>query len=239
MKFGIIKSKIENVLLESYKNNTFKDEVKNFKKLVLENKNVSKLYYLYDELSSNKGLDKDIANDYVNECITIYENIINKLNQKDVNNLKQWLSKDTSKNTYENIDDLFNTDVLSIDKKIRSRKQITENLQKSPEVIKESVINIPIKSMVSIANKTMSNYISSLNEGEKNELISLLSESDDVLKEKYENEKSEVVGKLNKLVNEETDSQTKQRITETLEKITNDEYNKVNYYRLNKLNQNI
>ena len=47
MKFGIIKSKIENVLLESYKNNTFKDEVKNFKKLVLENKNVSKLYYLY------------------------------------------------------------------------------------------------------------------------------------------------------------------------------------------------
>lgn len=239
MKFGIIKSKIENVLLESYKNNTFKDEVKNFKKLVLENKNVSKLYYLYDELSSNKGLDKDIANDYVNECITIYENIINKLNQKDVNNLKQWLSKDTSKNIYENIDDLFNTDVLSIDKKIKSRKQITENLQKSPEVIKESVINIPIKSMVSIANKTMSNYISSLNEGEKNELISLLSESDDVLKEKYENEKSEVVGKLNKLVNEETDSQTKQRITETLEKITNDEYNKVNYYRLNKLNQNI
>jgi hypothetical protein len=239
MKFGIIKSKIENVLLESYKNNTFKNEVKNFKKLVLENKNVSKLYYLYDELNSNKGLDKDIANDYVNECITIYENIINKLNQKDINNLKQWLSKDTSKNIYENIDGLFNTDVLSIDKKIKSRKQIIENLQKSPEVIKESVINIPFKSMVSIANKTMSNYISSLNENEKNELVSLLSESDDVLKEKYENEKSEVVGKLNKLVNEETDSQTKQRITETLEKITNDEYDKVNYYRLNKLNQNI
>jgi hypothetical protein len=239
MKFGIIKSRIENVLLESYKNNTFKNEVKNFKKLVLENKNVSKLFYLYDELGSNKGLDKEIVNDYVNECITIYENTINKLTQKDVNSLKQWLSKDTSKNIYENIDDLFNTDILSIDRKITSRKQITENLQKLPEVIKESSINIPLKSMVSIANKTISNYISSLNESEKNELVSLLSESDDVLKNKYEDEKSEVIGKLNKLVSEENDSSTKQRITETLEKITNDEYNKVNYYRLNKLNQNI
>lgn len=239
MKFGIIKSRIENVLLESYKNNTFKNEVKNFKKLVLENKNVSKLFYLYDELSSNKGLDKEIANDYVNECITIYENTINKLTQKEVNSLKQWLSKDTSKNIYENIDVLFNTDILSIDKKIKSRKQITENLQKSPEVIKESSINIPLKSMVSIANKTLSNYISSLNESEKNELISLLSESDDVLKTKYEDEKSEVIGKLNKLVSEENDSATKQRITETLEKISSDEYNKVNYYRLSKLNQNI
>lgn len=239
MKFGIIKSRIENVLLESYKNNTFKNEVKNFKKLVLENKNVSKLFYLYDELSSNKGLDKEIVNDYVNECITIYENTINKLTQKDVNSLKQWLSKDTSKNIYENIDVLFNTDILSIDKKIKSRKQITENLQKSPEVIKESSINIPLKSMVSIANKTLSNYISSLNESEKNELISLLSESDDVLKTKYEDEKSEVIGKLNKLVSEENDSATKQRITETLEKISSDEYNKVNYYRLSKLNQNI
>ena len=37
IKFGILKSKIEKVLLESYSNNTFKGELKNFKKLVLEN----------------------------------------------------------------------------------------------------------------------------------------------------------------------------------------------------------
>jgi hypothetical protein len=58
MKFGILKSKIENVLLESYKNNTFKDELKTFKKLVIENKNVAKIFYLYDELSSPKGLNE-------------------------------------------------------------------------------------------------------------------------------------------------------------------------------------
>jgi len=43
IKFGILKSKIEKVLLESYSNDTFKDELKNFKKLVLENKNISKM----------------------------------------------------------------------------------------------------------------------------------------------------------------------------------------------------
>ena len=32
MKFGILKSQIESVLSESYKNNTFKSEIKNFKK---------------------------------------------------------------------------------------------------------------------------------------------------------------------------------------------------------------
>ena len=43
--FGLLKTKIENVLLESYANDTFKNELKTFKKLVIENKNISKLFY--------------------------------------------------------------------------------------------------------------------------------------------------------------------------------------------------
>ena len=45
--YGLLKSKIEKVLLESYSNDTFKNELKTFKKLVIENKNVSKIFYLY------------------------------------------------------------------------------------------------------------------------------------------------------------------------------------------------
>ena len=67
--FGLLKSKIENVLLESYSNNTFKNEITTFKKLVLENKNISNLYYLYDELNSPKSLNESFVNDYINECI--------------------------------------------------------------------------------------------------------------------------------------------------------------------------
>ncbi len=58
IKFGNIKSKIEEKLLESYSKNTFKSEMKNFKSMVLGNKNISKLFYLYDEMSSNKGLNE-------------------------------------------------------------------------------------------------------------------------------------------------------------------------------------
>jgi hypothetical protein len=63
MNFGILKSKIENTLLESYKKGTLKNELKNFKKYVLENKNISKLYYLYGDLSSNKGMDSTLVFD--------------------------------------------------------------------------------------------------------------------------------------------------------------------------------
>jgi hypothetical protein len=34
--FGLLKSKIENVLLESYANDTFKNELKTFKNLLLK-----------------------------------------------------------------------------------------------------------------------------------------------------------------------------------------------------------
>ena len=79
MKFGILKSKIENVLLESYKNNTFKNELKTFKKLVIENKNVAKIFYLYDELSSPKGLNESYVNEFINESVKLYEKSISKI----------------------------------------------------------------------------------------------------------------------------------------------------------------
>ena len=88
-KFGILKSKIENVLLESYKNDTFKDELKTFKKLVLENKNVSKIFYMYDELNFKKGLSESYSREYIHECITLYENAVNKILPADLKNLRE------------------------------------------------------------------------------------------------------------------------------------------------------
>lgn len=237
MKFGILKSKIENVLLESYKDDTFKSEIKNFKKLVLENKNISKLFYLYDELSDNKGLDSITAKDYIDECTVSYNDTIKKINSNDLKQLKTWLGDDKTSNLYESVDNLFNGDVLNINRKIESKKEILEGLQKQKLSIKEPSVNIPLKSMINVANKTLSNYISSLNEEEKNELTCLLSENDDVLNNEYVDIKSEVVEKLNKLIDEESDIDTKSRINETLNKVSEDEYNKVNYYRLKNLNK--
>ena len=55
MEFGLLKTKIEESLNNSYNRKTLKKDMFVFNELVLENKNIAKLYFLYDELSSNKG----------------------------------------------------------------------------------------------------------------------------------------------------------------------------------------
>jgi hypothetical protein len=238
MNFGIIKSRIEHTLLESYKKGTFKEEMKNFKKLVLENKNISKLYYLYDDLSSNKGLHSEIVNDYINESITIYENTLNKVTGNDINKILSWVGTPKINNTYEVIDNLFSTNILAIENRIQSKKVISETLKKKPNVVKESV-NIPLSTMVNVANKTITNYIDSLTESEKSELTKLLSENDDKLEGEFNTIKESVVSKLTEMKNSESDKSTQSRIEETLNKVISEKYDKLSYFKLKNLNENI
>jgi hypothetical protein len=237
IKFGILKSKIEKVLLESYSNNTFKDELKNFKKLVLENKNISKIFYLYDELSSNKGLNENTVNDYIYECITMYENSINKIKPSDLNNLKSWTDNVKSENLYETVDGLFSTDVLTIESKIKSKKLIKESLMVSTPINKE-IIKLPLATMVSVANKTITSYIDGLNESEKKDLMKFLSTDDSVLKENFETVKDELIVKL-KTLQEGSDIDTLNRITETIEKIESEKYDKLSYFKLKNLKETL
>ncbi len=240
MKFGILKSKIEETLLESYKTKTFKEEFKNFKKYVLENKNVSKLFYLYDDLTTNKGLSKDIVDSYINECVTIYENTINKIDTKSLSGLNKWVSNTNSKNIYEDIDTLFSNNVLNITSKIEVRKTISENLQKEVVVVESTFAgNVPFKSMVNIVNSTAKKYIESLNESDKKELMSILTEDEKVLEEKFETLKSEAIGKLNSVIIEEVDVEVKNKVKETMTKLTSESFTKLGYYKLTKLNENL
>ncbi len=238
MNFGIIKTRIEHTLLESYKKGTFKEEMKNFKKLVLENKNVSKLYYLYDDLSSNKGLHTEIVNDYINESVTIYENTLNKITSNEINKIISWVGTPKVNNNYEVIDNLFSANILAIENRIQSKKIISETLKKKPNVVKESV-NIPISTMVNVANKTITNYIDSLNESEKAELTKLLSENDDKLEGEFNTIKESVVSKLIEMKNSESDKSTQSRIEETLNKVISEKYDKLSYFKLKNLSENI
>jgi hypothetical protein len=236
--FGIIKSKIEDVLLESYKNDTFKEEFKKFKKLVLENKKIRKLFYLYDDLSSNKGLAESIVDDYVNECITIYENTINKIQESDITPLKLWVKNSKVVNQYNNIDNLFSRDILTIESRITSKKLISETIKKLP-IKKTDTVQIPLTSMVNIANKTISNFIESLSESDKKELTKFLSEDDVTLNQKFNNVKESVVNKLTEMKNNNKDKSTQIRIDETLDKVISEKYDKLTYFKLKSLNENL
>ena len=238
MKFGILKSKIENVLLESYKNNTFKDELKTFKKLVIENKNVAKIFYLYDELNTPKGLNESYSNDYINECIKIYENTVNKIKQSDINQIVAWVGNKNVESNYTDIDTLLSNDVLTIESKIKSRKIISESLRKLP-ITTTKGIDLPLSTMVSVANKTIKNYIDGLNESDKKELINLLSEDDSSLTEKYITLKESVVEKLNNMKESSDDNSVKSRIDETLTKVLSEKFDKLSYFKLKGLNENL
>lgn len=237
VKFGLLKSKIEKVLVESYSNNTFKEELKRFKVYVLENKNISKLFYLYDELNSKRGLNDILANDYINECITIYENTINKVKEKDILRLKNWVSNVNSKNDYPEIDNLFSTDVLTIESKIKSKKIIKESLTK-PRPIQKDYVHLPLSTMVGIANKTISNYIESLNESEKKELIDFLNTDDSSLNNDFNEVKTQVINKLSNL-KEGSDSETLSRINETIERVSSEKCDKFTIFKLKKLKENL
>jgi succinate dehydrogenase flavin-adding protein (antitoxin of CptAB toxin-antitoxin module) len=239
MKFGIIKSKIENVLLESYKDGSFKNELKTFKKLVLENKNINRLFYIYDDLSSNKGLTNEVANDYINEMVTLYENTVNKIIPADLKKIKDWTDNSSvSENNYEVIDNLLSGGILNLESKINSKKTITETITKQP-VSEKEVVKVPLSTMVNMANKTIANYIDGLNESEKKEFNQMLSVDDSELESKYSTIKESVVDKLQTMYNQNHDRPTRKSITETIEKISTEKYDKLNYYKLKNLHDNL
>jgi len=238
MKFGLLKSKIEKYLVESYKNKNFKDSMFVFNELILKNKNVSKLFYLYDDLSSNKSLSESIANEYINESIVILENTINKISKKQMDEIQLWVGHLKTENKYSDIDNLFSSNLLTLENKLKSRKTILENLKKT--TIKEDLFeNVSLNTLVEAANKTVNNYINELDTSSKKRLLKVLSEDDSKLEAKYEILKESVVEKLEDLKSTESESDVVNRIDETIQKVSNEKYDKISYFKLFELNKSL
>jgi hypothetical protein len=237
-KFGILKSKIDRILLESYKNKeSFKNNLKIFNSLILENKELAKMYWLYDELKTKKGLDISIVNDYLNETILQFHNINKKINQKKINKIVEWVKNVNETNQYEDIDNIFSENVMNIETKIKSKKIISESLTQPSTITKEK-IELPLSVMVNVANKTINTYIEQLNENDKNKLIKFLSTDTEEMKKNYTSVKESVIEKLSVIKNN-SDVEVSNRIEETIEKIKNEKFDKLNYFRLNQLNESI
>lgn len=239
--FGQLKSSVETLLTESFVKKSLNKELKNFKKLVLENKNITKLFFLYDELNSKKGLKKDIVDDYINECIKIYENTINKISPKEFTKLQLWVesNKINSENKFSQIDNLLSSNILTLESKIESRNVIKENLQKTEVKQSKEIINLPISTMVQMANKTIENHIEGLNESEKKELIQLLNQDDKTLNEEFNKLQESVISKLNTLKESTEDNSIKNKIEETLSKVSQEKYDKLNFFKLKNLSENL
>jgi hypothetical protein len=238
MKFGLLKSKIEKCLLESYTTSSFKKDIFIFNELVLKNKNISKLYYLYDELLSNKGLNESIAEEYINQSINLYENTLNKIVPKSLKDIELWVNHIKTKNLYEDIDNLFSTNVTILEEKIKSKKIVKDTIMESSKITTNSV-NIPIDKMVKAANKSVSNFISQLDEKDKKKLTTILTEDENKLKIKHEILIESVIEKLEDIKESETDGEVLSKIEQTINKVQNDSFSRMNYFKLTQLYNNI
>ena len=233
MTFGQIKSIIENNLLESYKNEQeFKKSLKEFKHNVLNNKNMSKLYSLYDQLTTPQGLTEADAKDFLEEGITLIQKLVPTI--KTPKTLHENVS-----NKYSDIDSLVYTNKLDLMERVQSKKTLIKTLvSQKPETIKES-INIPLKSMVSIANQTMKGYLDNLDESTKKEFIQLMSEDTLLLQEKFETIKESTISKLNTLLENENEFEIKTKLSETIDRLKVEKFDQLNFLKLKNLEESI
>ena len=61
MRFGVIKTLVENKLIKSFVDKQLDKDMKFFRSELLENKSFKRLYFIYNSLNENKSLDKETA----------------------------------------------------------------------------------------------------------------------------------------------------------------------------------
>jgi len=232
MEFGLLKSKIETKLVESYKKDSFNTDIKVFKKLVLENKEVSKMFYLYDELSKEKGFEKSFADDYLNECIGLIEKI--SINKKTMSLLESWVKDVKTENHYKDIDTVVNKNTVVVENIINSKNTIINHLITKKN--QTNVINVSYDTMVEVANSTLKNYLNNISESELKEIKKYSTLSQSELDKRYDVVSEMVIEKLENL-STKSDSVTKTKITETIEKIKNEKVDSVSLFKLKSLNE--
>jgi hypothetical protein len=237
--FGLIKTKLEEASVVAYKNNKLDSFLKSFKGLVLENEDLCELYYIYEDLYTNKGLDRDIADDYINETVE-YSKILIKENQDDLNFINSWLSKnliENKNNNYKELDTLiYNDSIKNLENVLECKKQIKSTLLKESKIeTPTDSINLPLETMVKMYESNLKKNLS-LNENELKEINEIKNLSKDEIENEIKELSESIVSKLNPSLNESADFELNEKIKNTINKVNDAKYDHYNLYKLRKLN---
>jgi len=236
MRFGVIKTLVENKLVESFKNDTLKNDMYLFNKKLLKNKDFVKMMSIYDNLNENKGLDKETSNYLVEDMVSEFRNL--KLSESTNKFIKSWTKDIVLENKYETIDDLLYGDLIKPEKKSIAKKKIVESLTKIKPIVENKTPKVPISSMLKVANKTAEKYLENLTESERNSVKEILTSNDENLKVKFTELKETAIQKIDTLISESDEDLTKV-LLETKDRLTNVKPSKKEYIKLMNLTQNL
>lgn len=242
-KFGEIKSKIENTLVENYGKKGFKSFFKGFKTQILSNKNLSEAYFLYDSLSSKKGFSKEMADEYLNSSVEKLKEIFQK-EDKNLVKLNEWInkvSKEKVENNYTDIDTVvyMNNSVKNLEKLVESSLRIKKLISDKSEVKETKTVNLPLSSMIKVGTNIFNNRFSDITESEKKELNNLLSMDKKTLETQINESKKNVIEKLKSTLNESEDKELHNKIHETISKINDSDISFLTLYRIKELEKEI
>jgi transcriptional regulator of heat shock response len=239
--FGTIKTSIEKSLVESYGKPEFKTIMKGFKKNVLDNKNISEMYFIYDALSKPATFNKEIVSEYINESTDILKSLVEK-NTTQIEKLSEWIDNilSSNENNYSDIDTIvYNESVRNLEKVLESKKQIKNILISEEKKVQNESVNIPLSSMLKIASNVFNEKYSNISEEEQSELKSLLSLTKEETSNQIKSLTEEVVEKLkNKLV-EEKEDEMKVVIETTISRVKESKNDLVSLFKLKQLNSGL
>ena len=231
MKIGILKSKVEKFLVESMSNNTFKSQIKTFKSLVLEDKDIAKAFYIYDVLDRKRGMLKEDASSLIDECIRQFEKL--NLTTKKLTKLNSWVKGVAiNENSYKQIDNVLDTDNILLESILESKKSLIKKITSSEKKVEMS--NLPLEKVYEVAENTTKNFLMDLSEQELKTLNKYLTLSEGEIQNKYSVISEMTIEKLEEM-KDVSDSETKSKIDETINRIKSDSPNQINLVRLKKL----
>ena len=228
MELGLLFSKVEKKLNNSYINQTFKTEISNFKNIVISNKMLSECYYLYSNLTTKQGMSSDVAKEYLEESI---KTIKNKKDHLFLIDLKNWVKDVVCENQYVKIDSLLKEDVLKITENIENKKQLVSTLTESKDVVKKQFVPF----VENVVKYNLEKYIDGLEPEVLQQLDEVFSKKEDELKPDFDVLKENTIIKLKNHILTNNDEEIKQKLNETVQTVEKETFNKINYLKLQNL----
>lgn len=238
-KFGQIKSKLLSKLTESYKKED-KNEMKNILSFLKENKEITELYLLYENIENKYFTDKEIANYYVEELSKSLKGKSKLLSDK-LKKLDESIGDIETKYiaVYDYVDSLLEEDsLLNIESKVISKKELVNYLTTKKEVneSKQNSYSENERLLHSVlANNFNVLYNNTLNEEQKNELKNIISLNDEEVQVKTKELKETILNKVNTLISESSDENLKNKLNKVLDEVNSTTPSKYNFYKLKEL----
>ena len=230
--FGIIYQVIESNVPTLLETKEGQKVLRNIIKTIKGNKILHEQFKAYNNLQPLHKINN--VDEYIAESLSL----VPKFNKKDVKENNERLIKLIKKyNLDEMVDiddeklDLFESiEFVTMNKK--SLKNIDDYVN-ATKMIKESIINLPVSETKDFSIEDYAEEINNVSENIAKELnsaeIKLLKEVTNGNSEEYFNEcKSKTLSKLDEMISDEKDIETKSRLSKIYEKINNKRYNKKN-----------